>query len=184
MTTLTEINEARTEYEPSVDDKIQRILYRLEHGEVLISRNLRVKDNFCVLGLFADESGLGEWYPFAELFDTDADEMGTYFYEINSERDNLDRSADLLNKTLIKHYSLHDCCGSFNFYGLPKDLQNKLDPIMEIGKRDISCLGVSLYVINDILFETGYYDPATSNQLLADVIRSGIIFESDTKEQA
>ena len=62
MTTQTQIKETITEvYEPTVQDKIQRIIYRLEHGEQLCGTVLRNGDNFCVLGLFADESGLGRW---------------------------------------------------------------------------------------------------------------------------
>ena len=36
MVTLTEINEQQTVYEPTVADRIQRVLYRLDNGEQLI----------------------------------------------------------------------------------------------------------------------------------------------------
>ena len=60
------INEVSTDasdvpveiYEPSAQDKIQRVLYRLDHGEQLSRGQLKQDDNFCVLGLFADEYGI------------------------------------------------------------------------------------------------------------------------------
>ena len=50
--TTTEIKESGPviTYEPTVDDKIQRVLYRLESGEQLARAYLKDGDNFCVLG--------------------------------------------------------------------------------------------------------------------------------------
>ena len=50
MTTLTEIKEPVTTYEPTVQDKIRRILYRLDRGEELIQDALKEykQDKFCV----------------------------------------------------------------------------------------------------------------------------------------
>ena len=55
------INVESEVYEPSAAVRIQRVLYRLDSGEQLASGYLKHRDNFCVLGLFADESGMGDW---------------------------------------------------------------------------------------------------------------------------
>ena len=57
---LPEIRETLSAemYEPTVADQIQRVLYRLEHGERLGRGRLFDGERYCVLGLFANVADL------------------------------------------------------------------------------------------------------------------------------
>ena len=44
-----QINETNTDYEPTVADRIQRVLYRLDHGEQLTHNTLKSDDNFGIM---------------------------------------------------------------------------------------------------------------------------------------
>lgn len=175
MTTET-LTETQIEYEPSVQDKIQRVLYRLDQGEKLIARNLKEHDNYCILGLFVDESGLGEWQSQAELLDMPYEELQSYQYNIDNDID----VSGLFNDTLTKYYNFKDYAGSFNFYDLPESVQNKIEAVARIIIRDGNYMMIlddlNLYTVNDILVESNY-DPKSINEILADIIRSGVIFK-------
>lgn len=148
---LRESVEVLTEYEPSVDDKIQRILYRLESGERLIHGSLKRGSNFCVLGLFADESGLGEW-------------DGAMYRESSGT------GVSILNLNIYKYYNLHNQSGMFNISDLPVELMNLVDVFQPYEDDTFSLMG-----IND---SVGVHEDhnINVNQLLADIIRSGAIF--------
>ena len=141
-------------YTPSVQDRIKRILYRLDHGEQLISGALKHEDNFCVLGLFADESGLGFWN------EHDCYVIG---YEISQ--------STVLLSILKDYYDLISANAIFKVSDLSKTVYDVLisyDPT--VNQRTEICLSE----INDLLVENE--DP-TTNFLLADIIRSGVIFK-------
>ena len=169
MTTLVEITEQQTtEYEPTVSDKILRVLFRLDQDEKLISRSLREGDNFCVLGLFADESGQGEWKSQAEIFNIPPAEIETYQYNMEFDMD----VSGLLNNTLTEYYNFKDCFGSFDFNDLPKELQNQVRSVV----FDID--DINLYTVNDALVESAH-EVSEINQILGDIIRSGAIFKKE-----
>lgn len=148
MTTLAATPKVRDLdlYEPSLEDKIQRIIYRLENGEKLIRGNLRSSSgDFCVMGLFADESGLGKWGPYGQSY---------HIYDKFSYK--------YLNAELTNYYGLVSGVGSFKIEDLPEDLQTRMH---DMTRGDSSALAV----LNDC-FTPGI------NQLLADIIRSRAVF--------
>ena len=129
-TVLTKESSFDITYEPTVADKIQRIIYRLESGESLNWGQLKGwgegsesntltaiaitsdhgaqvnatcdvtvnKDLFCVLGMFADESGLGYW-----------DAKNRYVIDDG-------RYASSLTKDIYEYYGLTDREGSFDIF--------------------------------------------------------------------
>ena len=133
MTTLAEIKETETlaeTYKPTVHDKIQRVIYRLESGEELIAGALSCDGKFCVLGMFLDEAGLVGY-------------------------------ASLLN-----NYKLKRGIGEFNLNEAPENVKRAVSEFNLPHKLD-------LMFINDKLIEHGI----KPNQILADIIRSGIVFD-------
>ena len=135
----------QSSYEPTVHDKIQRIIYRLEHGEELISGNLMRR------GQFADESGLGDWF-------------GSIYYESDT------KSVTVLSESISTYYNLQNRSGKFYLADLSDDVQNKLS----IFKPNVDGT-FSLMAINDsVLFCMD--NNININQLLADIIRSGAVF--------
>ena len=155
MTTLTELTtpEIQTTYEPTVADKIQRVLYRLDHGEKLIKISLKSNGSFCVLGLFADESGLGRW------------ESSRYVID--------DSVAYSSTDDIVNYYGFNDAGASFDVHKLPNDLQNKVRCLLHDFYDFIIRFPVALSTINDLAVSLKY---PHVNQLLADIIRSGVIF--------
>ena len=148
---LTEV-----QYEPSASDKIQKILYRLDQGEVLNQNHLKNYEtgNFCVLGLFADESGLGHWGEDAS-------------YIVDNER-----SHKILSMDLVNYYGLNSEAGIFAVIDLPHELQSEL--FGSITKDPgVYC---SLSRIND----SDFVDKDAKNRLLASIIRSGAIFRKES----
>lgn len=181
MTTL--IKETETTYEPTAYDKIQRVIYRLEHGEELISGRLYDGDNFCVLGLFADESGLGHWEA-SEHCD------GVFRYRING----FPLVTSLHVPELIAYYDIrlpHELKGSargqessyikgamaFDLSEVSNDIANKIKCLWssEFNIMPVENALVDLYAVNDLGKSSGY---TGLNQLLADIIRSGVLFNS------
>lgn len=165
------VSPAKIEYEPSVADKIQRIIYRLEQGEELTHSSLFDGKNFCVLGLFADESGLGEWttvihskYDNSECYD-----IPEFVYN-TGEIDIRLLSPASPPVAVSEYYNLRrDSTGvNFNTNDLPLKLRNEITELLQ-------CTGmVDLYYINDMLIQKGHQDRA--NSILAGIIRSGAIF--------
>ena len=160
---MVTIVQTQTEYEPSVSDRIQRVLYRLDHGEYLTTGYLRRNDNFCVLGLFADESGLGTWAPYSEL--------GHSVNYMQVFDDRVHPSAiSSLHRKIMDLYDMKSEMGAFRINTLPEELQDELmQHISGYGRTDL----ISLARINDKLC-----DWKGINQLLARIIRSGVIFNS------
>ena len=138
-----------TNYEPTVQDKVQRVLYRLDHGEELVHGNLRINNKFCVLGLFADESGLGRW--------------DKALYRIGDSCSN-----QILYRQLKEYYNLRSGSGSFIVDNLPEDINAKIKTLYPYHTRSLS-----LMEINDNVLARHKID---INKLLASIIRSGVIF--------
>ena len=84
--------------------KLQNVLNRLENGEKLISGELRRGDNFCIMGMLADESGLGEWFSIYEH------QSPTYTASLDS---------------IFAYYHIADT-GYFTLPSLPETLRNKI----------------------------------------------------------
>ena len=150
-----QINETNTDYEPTVADRIQRVLYRLDHGEQLTHNALKSDDNFCVLGLFADESGIGGW-------EGDA-------YVVGNES-----NAKTLGIILTNYYGFHTCGGSFNVCDLSENLRQTLvDEHILRNNYDDVCMNITL--IND------YYKLTDEkrNAIIAAIIRSGALFRKE-----
>lgn len=153
MTTVT-INPADIQYEPTVADKIQRVLYRLDQGESLSYGMLYNGVNFCVLGIFADESGLGHWNDCCR-------------YEIDNDAGPLTALSDAVRD----HYNLTSSNAIFTVNNLPVKLYDALIKYMpDLNERYVICLSE----INDTFVDNN--EPNT-NLLLADLIRSGVIFK-------
>ena len=218
MTTLlpdTLTAPSTVDYEPTVSDRIQRVLYRLENGEQLTNRQLYNGDNFCALGLFADESGLGYWdftspvfsdtdiirYPYKihrreviPPFDDDGNEAniwsdGTtiwvnykgsdkiYAYDILTKSYNENKSFlayDHSSLTLLPYpvkdlYGFNSVAGVFAMSDLPIELQYRITEAF----GDIPLLE-SIVGINDKGVKRNHPD---TNTILADIIRSGVLFK-------
>lgn len=154
MTMLTEIKET---YEPTVQDKIQRILYRLDHGETLIKNALYNGENYCILGLFAEESGLGEW---------NRNEGESFRYHIPGCKEH---STHALTLSIKDYYGFASCYGDFYVGDLPEYVRNRLQSVInfEIGPE------ISLMEINDIAQDT----PDNIALLMSDIIKSGAVFK-------
>ena len=175
MTTLIEIRET-VDYEPTVQDKIQRVLYRLEHGEQLCRGYLHIKDKFCILGLFADESGLGEW---------EVDDQYPHFISysvIKDDRTKITGPFELWD-LISEYYNFNGINASFNINHLPEDLRIKLESLGAISPGTLYKDTTSLDLVNDILLENSgsVYNPEV-NEILADIIRSGVIFKDFADE--
>lgn len=149
-TIVTDIPEVKQEeYVPSVADKIQRVLYRLDHGEELIRGCLSKKDKFCVLGLFADESGIGTWEDRVYV------EESAAYIDDNNEQLDYDQ--------ILTYYGIKPV---FTLENLPDHVISKIR--YKFSENEV----LSLPFLNDNL-----YGNADLNSILADVIRSGAIFE-------
>ena len=142
------------EYEPSIADKIQRVLYRLDHGEELTKGCLRRRDNFCVMGLFTDESGLGEWEPEAE------DEFESVRPAVYVDQNKM----QITYKEIFEYYGMKE---QFKVEDLPASVLNRIRYKFP-NTHDF----LTLAYLNDNIFEN-----ADLNSILADVIRSGAVFE-------
>ena len=155
---LIETKEEQTldQYEPTVDDRIQRVLYRLEHGETLINNTLFNGENYCILGLFAEESGIGNW----EL------NRDMYMYFVPETNESL---GSALPSSVRSYYNFITNYGDFYVGDLPTDVIEQLEFFIGyIGPE------FSLMEINDIILGTNC--DVNLNELLAKIIRSGAIF--------
>ena len=157
---VTELELQKQEYEPTVADKIQRVIYLLEQGERLINDRLYDGSNFCVLGLFADESGLGDW-------------DHSFNYVISKESHN----GTILPNDVMKYYNFRDERVSFNLSKLPSDLQNKINCLNYDWNFNLmsSNVNIALFGVNDLGMACEY---PYVNQLLADIIRSDAIYKN------
>ena len=170
MATLTEIREAQVEYEPTVQDKIQRVLYRLDQGEELIACSLKKGDQFCIMGLFLDVYGF-DW---------------SSRFNCSTIRDNNQNTAySVLEREVRDYFNFrYDSqagaleVGIFDPRDLPIELRNKLlSSVSLLHRRDLEVLSYwTLMRINDALHYGNKLDSAIINSILADIIRSGVIF--------
>ena len=151
-------------YEPTVEDRIQRVLYRLDNGEDLCKGYLHFEDKFCVLGLFMDESGLGEWI---------LDEVNSQGFKFDDQ--NIYYAPEVLPGEIVAYYGFSDDVGQFELNSLPTDLREdiiRLFPTAGYDRQKITCLTA----LNDDLM-THNIDTSKRNDILARVIRSGVVFK-------
>ena len=149
----------------SAEGKIQNIITRLENGEELISDGLRLDDNFCILGLFADESDLGYWSGTAD---------GKYKgYVVNISSNYIKLYNYELPDMVADYYGLINAAGAFRLDDLTEELRDKIDQL------DILSCGeyLSIAEVNDHLIK--YETEANVNQILIDIIKSGVIFKNE-----
>ena len=174
MTTTVTNPEIETTYEPTVADKIQRILYRLDHGEKLVCGALRDGDNFCVLGMFADESGLGEW-------SRETDRAYRDRYLVGEGPDNI--STVWLSDVLADYYNLRTGGATFEIGKLPGDIQQKLNAY-NVKPHTCDVNLISLDLINDLLLSNNDVSNPEANEILAAIIRTGVIFKDSDEDTA
>lgn len=142
----------------AAEASVQRVLDRLDHGETLNQGYLYNGDKFCVLGLFADECGLGFW------------QDSGYHFKYSDQVLLVSLNTDIADYYNMRHYN-----GLFKAKDLPEDVLNKL--------KSYEChfdyaFNISISGINDELLNKGI-DP---NPILADIIRSGVIYKQDDTE--
>ena len=143
-----------------VQDKINRVLDRLDRGEQLTRGTLKFNDNFCILGLFADESGLGEW----GTIDQPHGRPQITYYQIDDRM-----GSSQLDRDLVKYYRMHNANGQLDISKVPAELMQFL---YKIGSN------YNLANINDKMLQIGYSTDKI-NSTLATIIRSGAIFLED-----
>ena len=170
----TSYDQVVPKYKPTVSDKIQRVLYRLEQGEQLGRRDLYDGNKFCVLGMFADESGAGNW-----VIDSHSEKaVGRFRYRYMMHHAEFSGSAALLPNYVQKLYGFKTDTGLFMLADLSDDLSKKINEIYwkaEFNSVDVKdeLICWSMACLNDagLLVDSG-----SINQVLADVIRSGAVF--------
>ena len=166
MTTLTEIENLKTEI--TAAERVEKILTRLDSGELLIGGRLRENSNFCILGLFADESGLGRWQP--------SNHNGLMYDYIMYDK----KLVAELNEPIVQLFNLHDNTGRFRLSAVsPPKVKSFL--INEVFERYPNAEYSSLMNVNDRMTDYGYRSKDI-NDTLAAIIRSGAVFKQDTKE--
>ena len=164
---MTTINEAIVKiYEPTAKDRIQRILYRLDNGEQLNDGRLCRGDKFCILGLFADESGQVFWeHELLERSGVAFFSEGMY-YRVNDQI-----YLSRLDPSLVEYYNLKDELGSFDIAEIPEEYREIVGNII---CGSLSCL----LFLNDNAIRHGFTTEYV-NELLASVIRSGAVFKKE-----
>ena len=148
-----------------VKNKINRVLDRLDQGEELISGYMRVGDQFCVLGLFADESDQGKWSDEDLLIKSYKPRL-TLKNLLKYGCHNYPQTFQL-NKSLVAYYGLRDSSISFSFDILNPELRHLV--------LSLKCHN-TLVSVNDHMIAMGYSNKII-NKTLADIIRSGAIFK-------
>lgn len=155
MTTMTQTAEQTVTYEPTIADRINRVLYRLEHTENLGYGKLKYGDKFCILGLFADESGLGSW-----------DKLG-YFVD----KDGKLHSPGTLSASVMEYYGFKTNNGEYYPGDLSPEDKAELLGLLETSKIK----KITLASVNDELVGRGKIKEA--KQALSLLIKSGLILE-------
>ena len=145
----------------ATENKIDLVLQRLDDGEELINCLLKKDDKFCIMGLFLDVYGF-DW---TKEFEQDNNHNVAYL--------ELDKVVANFN------FKYSGGAGFFNYYELPEELQQRILTMMppyddKIAKNS----QLSLMEINDILNYRKDHDIASINGLLSDIIRSGVLFET------
>lgn len=161
---VVDIPEVEPEsYVPSVQDKILRVIYRLEHGETLAQNAMYDGQNFCVLGLFADESDIGFWHVTDSIKGYKVPHDFIAFTE--------------LPKKVKRYYGFVGKCGDFMVKDLPDTTKARvLAAFDDITVND----EMSIMEIND----DPILDPDVIREMLVEIIRSGVLFKEPlTPEQ-
>lgn len=139
---------------------VQRILDYLDGGGELNKGALRVRDNYCILGLFAKEYPGGSWYK---------DEPEHSIYNFTDDKGDVDNA--LLTPSVVKYYGLQNGNGWFNINRLPSHIR-QLD-IFTTNRYGLT----SLSSLNDHLISLSNPD---TNKIMAAIIRSGALFEYES----
>ena len=161
-------------YAPSVSDRIQRVLYRLDHGEQLGRKDLYDGTKFCVLGMFADESGMGHW----QYSGPSSDLVGRHRYNYKLSVKDFMGSAALLPHPVKQLYGFTTDTGLFMLKDLPDHVQKQTWEVYRKtytnGPINDPMTSWSLASLNDSCLQIGY---EYTNELLAKIIRSGAVFD-------
>ena len=155
MTTLTRGIQAIVPGTRSltVEDRLDAVLQRLDSGEQLVPKRLKYGNNLCIMGLFADESGIVQWHG-----DQYRRKRHTY--------------VNLLDMDVVTLFNLRDPIGSFDLESAPDELK---DLIREhLGAEAAQLNRLSLTVVNDSMLALEKREQA--NPVLAAIIRSGVVF--------
>ena len=157
-------------YEPTVQDRIQRVLYRLESGEQLTKLRLRINNSFCALGLFLDEYQDGEWISDRKLTNED-DSYDIYYHYLDHGINR--RSSLVLTKPAVKYYGFNDEYGSFDLRDIKdRNLKVKIDRATPSRFKFNPNLGI----LNDhLIYHPIFHDE--TNTLISALIRSGVLFK-------
>ena len=139
------------------NQSLQKVINRLENNEQLILGKMRNEDQFCILGLLADESGCGDWI-------TTLTGIG---YRI-SEQNMLSYAA--LPESVVSYYNLKTRFGGFNIADLDIEIQDKV--VQVLGP---SVFYASLSLVNDTALDKGY-SVSWIKELLINILKSGEAF--------
>ena len=145
-----------------VQIKIDRVLARLDRNEKLTRRTLKSGDQFCILGLFADESGLGEWGRIDKM--RVRGDRDISYYKISNRM-----GSSQLDKDLVQYYRMYNANGSLDISRVPPGLMQFLYDI----KSDYN-----LASINDTMLGQGFSNAETT-YVLAKIIRTRAVFQED-----
>ena len=143
-------------------DIIDRILHRLDSGEELISCGLKHNGKFCVMGLFLDEYG--------------------YDWETSDQTGNHNQAYLILDYDVSRdlNFRVSSGFGAFDYNDLPLDLQTRiLNLVPNYDQKILHGTRISLMEISDLMNYRKDFDVATINALLADIIKSGVMFNPD-----
>ena len=139
-------------------DRIQRVLDRLESGEELCQGYLREGNKFCIIGMFLDESDLGNWHGANYTYHWDQD----YYMEAQGP-------------TIESFYGFISPCGRFDVDKLPAELLAEIRGVLGSGSMWLP--SYMLMDLSDDMLRAGV-ETAVANDILAKIIRSGVIFTS------
>ena len=142
--------------------KIARVLARLDRNEKLTRRTLKHGDRFCILGLFADESGLGKWGRIDKIRVSGYRDIS--YYKIGERM-----GSSQLDKDLVQYYRMYNANGHLDISRVPAELMRFLYDI----KSDYN-----LASINDTMLGQGFSNAETT-YVLAKIIRTGAVFLED-----
>ena len=137
----------------TVDDRLDAVLLRLDSGEELTKGILKRDDKFCVMGLFADESGIVKW-------EGDKYKRHRHAY------------TNILDMDVVQLFRLRDPIGSFDLEHAPDEIKQLI--LDHFGSEVADLNKVSLTTVNDGMLALD--KKAEVNSVLATIIRSGVVF--------
>ena len=151
-------------------NKISRVLERLDQGEELISGYMHLCDQFCILGLFADESGLGEWSDDTSAIKSYKHRLTLKYilkYILKYMFTDYPQTFQL-NRSVVDYYGLRDPQGSFSFDTI-------CDPELRHFLLALGCKW-SLVSVNDTMIRLNFKKDEV-NKVLSEIIRAGGIYK-------